>query len=135
VLLAAAILNSLGGLAILIGAWVQARAAYEEHKLRYTTHRDVKVRASPDGELQPSPSWEVDQPTHARKTTVAGRQVSVVQATGQIEGAPLPFWPTPQSVRDHKSTFSGWFGWQLVLVGGALVLAASIIAIIEAVQS
>ena len=51
-LLAAAILSSIGGLAILAGAWVQAREAYSAYK----AHRDVKVWVDDKDKPDPRPT-------------------------------------------------------------------------------
>jgi hypothetical protein len=57
-LLTAAILNSIGGLAILAGAWFQARAAYRQHE-RDQSSQDVKIWVGRDEYLVPRLSWNI----------------------------------------------------------------------------
>jgi hypothetical protein len=57
----------------------------------------------------------------------------VPQRDVTFEGGPLSFLPSIRTIREHQATFVGWFGWELVFVGGVLVLAGSIIAAIASV--
>jgi hypothetical protein len=47
----------------------------------------------------------------------------------------LSFLPSLRTFREHRLTFAGWFGWELIFLGGALVLAGSILAAVDAASS
>jgi hypothetical protein len=117
-LLAAAILGSIGSLFILGGAWVQARAAYQEHVKHYR-YPDLNVSVGPEGFLVLDPPG------------VSG-QFRIRQCVGHIDDAPLSFLPTLGTMHRREATFAGWYGWLLVVLGGFLVLVGSVIAAIGA---
>jgi hypothetical protein len=131
-LLTAAILNSIGGLAILAGAGFQAKAAYRQHE-REQSQQDVKIWVDRDGYLVPRSSWNIPFSDEELERTRQGTWAYVSQRDVTFEGGPLPFLPSIRTIREHQATFVGWFGWQLVFVGGALVLAGPIIAAVASV--
>jgi hypothetical protein len=114
-LLASAILNSIGGFAILVGAWVQARQAYGQH----TRHGDVLVWIDRNGYL-------------AQEIAKRDQTVRVPRCDAQHFDSKLPFLPSIRTLGEGQVTFAGWFGWELIFAGGALVVAGSIIAAIAA---
>jgi hypothetical protein len=74
-------------------------------------------------------------PFRARNWSEPGKApgAHVPQRDVTFEGGPLSFLPSIRTIREHQATFVGWFGWELVFVGGVLVLAGSIIAAIASV--
>jgi hypothetical protein len=44
------------------------------------------------------------------------------------------FLPSLPTFREHRLTFAGWFGWELIFLGGAL-LAGSTLAAVAAASS
>jgi hypothetical protein len=128
-LLAAAILSSIGGLAILAGAWVQAREAYSAYK----AHRDVKVWVD-DKDKTPDPRHDSPRSGgYVSVTICAGPHFLGADPEGSLGEVPvkLRFLPTPRTLFQQQ-TFAGWYGWNLVFVGGTLVLAGSVVAAIAA---
>ena len=137
--LTAAILNSIGALAILIGAFVQARQAYDQHEL-HRRLRHVMMWRDRDDYLVPAVPgiWaRVVNPVvtaEAVKDVLAADPSSIRVALcdeDHFEGK-LPFLPSPRTFREHGVTFAGFFGWELIFAGGALVLVGSILAAIDA---
>ncbi len=132
-LLAAAIINSIGGVAILAGAWFQARDAYHQHA-RHQTQQDVKIWVDRDGYLVPRSSWNVPLSREELERTRHGTWARVPECdVTHFDDGPLSFLPSIRTIRKHQATFVGWFGWELVFVGGTFVLAGSIIAAIASV--
>lgn len=136
--LTAAILNSLGALAILIGAWVQGRQAYDQFS-RHRKQGDVKVSRDEYGYLVPAVPlvWaNVVKPVVTREAVErilgAETEVRVPVCDRDHFDEDLSFLPSPRTIREHRVTFAGWFGWELIFVGGALVLVGSILMAVDA---
>jgi hypothetical protein len=132
--LTGAIINSIGALAILIGAFVQAWQAYQQHELHRRLGHVLMWRDADDYVVPMPPGiWAgvvapvvvPEAVSEIRAANPATLRVAVCDEH-HFEGS-LPFLPTPRTIRDQSVTFSGFFGWQLIFLGGLLVLVGSIL--------
>lgn len=122
-LLASAILSSIGGLAILLGSVVQLSKGYS----LYAARRTIEVWVVQGDNKTPN-LWDparnaVPQLGHYERVAVdvEGRYVK------DDSDYALPKFPTRKSL-----SYAGVYGWSLILAGGALVLAGSVVLAISA---